>query len=91
MFRLWSIGEGKEFEYLPGVSLTVASLPNVTLKPFHFTQDILPNPDESPDAWKETVDVLDDDPKTIILFPDSFSIRTAVSYRHLTLPTICSV
>ena len=26
------IGEGKEFEYLPGVSLTVASLPNVTLK-----------------------------------------------------------
>ena len=27
------IGEGKEFEYLPGVSLTVASLPNVTLKP----------------------------------------------------------
>ena len=70
------IGEGKEFEYLPGVSLTVASLPNVTLKPFHFTQDILPNPDESPDAWKETVDVLDDDPKTIILFPDPFSIRT---------------
>ena len=70
------IGEGKEFEYLPGVSLTVASLPNVTLKPFYFTQDILPNPDESPDAWKETVDVLDDDPKTIILFPDPFSIRT---------------
>jgi len=70
------IGEGKEFEYLPGVSLTVASLPNVTLKPFHFTQDILPNPDESPDAWKESVDVLDDDPKTIILFPDPFSIRT---------------
>ena len=70
------IGEGKEFEYLPGVSLTVASLPNVTLKPFHFTRDILPNPDESPDAWKETVDVLDDDPKTIILFPDPFSIRT---------------
>ena len=53
------IGEGKEFEYLPGVSLTVASLP-----------------DESPDAWKESVDVLDDDPKTIILFPDPFSIRT---------------
>ena len=70
------IGECKECEYLPGVSLTVASLPNVTLKPFHFTQDILPNPDESPDAWKETVDVLDDDPKTIILFPDPFSIRT---------------
>ena len=80
-FILWCsgsgvIGEGKEFEYLPGVSLTVASLPNVTLKPFHFTQDILPNPDESPDAWKESVDVLDDDPKTIILFPDPFSIRT---------------
>ena len=70
------IGEGKEFEYLPGVSLTVASLPNVELKPFHFSQDELPSPDEGPDAWKDIIEVIDDNPKTIVLFPDPFSIRT---------------
>ena len=70
------IGEGKEFEYLPGISLTAGILPNVTFTPFHFTQNDLPNPDQSPDAWHEIIDTNAENPKAIVLFPDPFSIRT---------------
>jgi|TARA_B100001094_G_scaffold260619_1_gene261150 small ligand-binding sensory domain FIST len=70
------IGEGKEFEYLPGISLTAGILPDVTFTPFHFTQNDLPNPDQSPDAWHEIIDTNAENPKAIVLFPDPFSIRT---------------
>ena len=70
------IGEGKEFEYLPGISLSVGILPNVNFTPFHFTQKDLPNPDESPEAWHEIINTTSQDPKAIVLFPDPFSIRT---------------
>lgn len=70
------IGEGKEFEYLPGISLSAGSLPNVNFKPFHFTQNELPNPDQSPESWKEITNSDEENPKTIVLFPDPFSVRT---------------
>ena len=71
------IGEGKEFEYLPGISLSAGSLPNVDFpKPFHFTQNELPNPDQSPESWKEITNSDEENPKTIVLFPDPFSVRT---------------
>ena len=70
------IGEGKEFEYLPGISLSVGILPNVNFTPFHFTQNELPNPDQSPEAWHEIIDTATENPKAIVLFPDPFSVRT---------------
>ena len=70
------IGEGQEFEYLPGISIIVASLPNVTITPFHFYQDELPSPDEGPKSWEKIVGNVGEDPETIVLFPDPFSIRT---------------
>lgn len=70
------IGEGQEFEYLPGISIIVASLPNVQITPFHFYQDELPSPDEGPKSWEKIVCKVGEDPETIMLFPDPFSIRT---------------
>ena len=70
------IGEGQEFEYLPGISIIVASLPNVKITPFHFYQDELPSPDEGPKSWEKIVGNTGENPETIVLFPDPFSIRT---------------
>ena len=47
------IGEGKEVENFPAVSLTAAVLPEVSLQAFHLEEKALPSLDASPKAWKE--------------------------------------
>jgi len=51
------IGGGVEVEQGPALSLTAASLPGVTLHPFHVEADDLPGPDDDPSAWEETLGV----------------------------------
>jgi small ligand-binding sensory domain FIST len=52
-------GRPQEIEDEPAISLTLASLPNVKVYPFHLRPETLPDLDSSPDAW---VDIIGVDP-----------------------------
>ena len=45
------IGNGREVEQEPAISLTVASLPGVEINGFHIEGDDLPDLDAGPDKW----------------------------------------
>jgi small ligand-binding sensory domain FIST len=47
------IGGGREVEHGPGLSLTAAILPGVSLHPFHFGMDSLPDGPEAREAWEK--------------------------------------
>src|SRR5262245_47558040 len=51
------IGGGREVENRPGVALTVAHLPDVTVAPFVLAPDALPDADAAPSAWHEAIGV----------------------------------
>ena len=51
------IGEGREVENQPAVSITGALLPDVNLNLFHIEDSDLPTPDDAPSAWEEIVGV----------------------------------
>ena len=62
------IGGGREVEHRPGLSLTVAHLPDVELYPFHLDGDDVPDMDAGPDAWEEALNVTaEDDPRFVLL------------------------
>ena len=73
------IGDNREVEHRPGLSITAAHLPGVELTPFHLEGDNLPDADASPSKWEEVLNVsADGDPRFLLLldpftFPaDSF-------------------
>ena len=47
------IGNGQEVEQRPALSITAASLPAVTVTPFHIASDALPDLDAGPSSWQE--------------------------------------
>ena len=49
------IGGGHEIEQRAGFSLTAASLPGVSIKPFHLANESLPDLDASPGEWETMV------------------------------------
>lgn len=64
--------ETEEVEDAPALSLTLASLPGVTVQSFHVASDDLPDLDSPPDAW---VDLIGADPAAnpqFILMADPF-------------------
>ncbi|NEQ32661.1 MAG: hypothetical protein F6K04_16930 [Leptolyngbya sp. SIO4C5] len=66
-------GEAVEAEGQPALSLSLASLPGVTLQSFHCSSEDLPDLDSPPDRWSELIGV---DPQTqphFILMADPFS------------------
>ena len=70
------IGGGHEVEDAPGLSLTVGSLPDVTLRGFHLRGEDLPSADAPPEAWAERIGVpLDADP-AFVLLADPFTFDT---------------
>lgn len=70
------IGNGREMEEKPAVSLTVAVLPDVKITPFSVLQDQLPTPDASPRAWRDLVGVSPEDKPSFLILSDPFSIDT---------------
>ncbi len=67
------IGGGREVENRPGFSLTVASLPDVELLPFHVGGEDVPDLDAGPDVWEEVLKVpAEGDPRFLLLL-DPFS------------------
>ena len=67
------IGAGREIEQRPGLSLTVAQLPDVELTSFHLDGDDLPDLDAPPDAWEKCLGVSSQDQPSFILLVDPFS------------------
>ncbi len=68
------IGNGKEVEDRPAVSLTAAVLPDVEIVPFHVTQEQLPDADAGPKTWRELVHVNPEKQPSFLILSDPFSI-----------------
>jgi small ligand-binding sensory domain FIST len=65
-----------EIEAEPAISLTLAHLPGVDIKPFHILGDQLPDLDSSPDAWVDLLGVTPSSQPQFILFSSAFSAGT---------------
>lgn len=63
----------QEIEDQPALSLCLASLPEVTLTPFHVTAEGLPDMDSSPSQWTELFGVPVDTNPHFIVLADPFS------------------
>ena len=65
----------QEVEGKPALSLTVASLPDVEVVPFHVTADDLPDLDSPPNKWWDLVGVGMEEEPNFILLSDPFSAK----------------
>ena len=70
------IGGGHEIEQRPGFSLTAATLPGVSITPFHVANESMPDLDASPTAWETLVGTTPDDRPQFLLITDPFTIRS---------------
>jgi small ligand-binding sensory domain FIST len=68
------IGGGEEVEQYPAVTLTVARLPDVTVRPFHL-EGTLPDLDGPPDSWESLLGVKRAEEPQFVLLADPFSAR----------------
>jgi small ligand-binding sensory domain FIST len=68
------IGDGREVEDSPGLSMVAAHLPGVVLSSFHIAPDRLPSPDASPDEWIARVGVDPAQSPDFLLLADPFSM-----------------
>lgn len=66
-------GEAQEVEGAPALSLSLAHLPGVNVRPFHIPPDDLPDLDSPPDAWVELIGVSPQEQPQFILLADPFS------------------
>ena len=70
------IGDGHELESQPGVSVTAAVLPGVTIHPFALSDEDMPDLDASPRAWEKWVGVSAASQPQFLFLSDPFSFRT---------------
>jgi small ligand-binding sensory domain FIST len=69
------VGDGREVEHAPALTITAAILPDVTLTPFRVADSSLPDLDVSPRHWHQLAGVAPADQPQFILLADPFSIR----------------
>ena len=69
------VGESREVEHAPALTVTAALLPDVTLTPFRAADSSLPDLDASPRQWHQLVGVPPSEQPQFILLADPFSIR----------------
>lgn len=67
------LGGGREVEHRPSVSLTLATLPNVEIHPFHVLLSDYPDGDAPPSEWHALFGVRPDENPNFILLPDPFT------------------
>ena len=67
------IGNGLEVEQRSGVSITVAVLPGVTIRPFHIESGQLPDMDAGPDKWEELIGVGQEKDPHFVMLADPYS------------------
>ena len=68
-------GKPQELEQEPAISLSLAHLPEVTVKPFHISAEQLPDLDSSPDDWCNLIGVPTADNPQFIILADPFSAK----------------
>jgi small ligand-binding sensory domain FIST len=68
------IGQNKELENVPALSLLTLSLPGATLHAVRFTQDMI-DACETPLSWRDKLDIQLDDVNAWLLFADPFRIE----------------
>jgi small ligand-binding sensory domain FIST len=69
------VGDGREVEHAPALTVIAAVLPDVTLKPFRIADSSLPDLDVSPRPWHQLAGVPPTDHPQFIVLADPFSIR----------------
>lgn len=69
------IGDGKEAEQTPAISLTAAVMPDVTITPIRLDDASLPDMDSGPRAWEDAVGVKVSTEPQFVILADPFSIR----------------
>jgi len=69
------IGGGREVEDRPGLAVTAAYLPGVTVTPFDARQGDLPTPDAPPEEWHHLVGTAPNGHTAIVLLPDPFTLQ----------------
>ena len=77
------IGGGHEVENRPGLSLTAAVLPGVSLVPFHIKVEDLPDVEASREEWERLVKTFDREKPHFLLLPDPFTFNPDLFLRGL--------
>jgi len=81
------IGGGKEVEHGPAVSLAAAILPGVTLRPFHYEMDDLPEADGSAEVWRARFGEGEHEPHFLLLSdPFSFDVEPLIRGLDVAFP-----
>jgi small ligand-binding sensory domain FIST len=70
------IGGGAEVEQRPGIALTAAALPDVTVTPFALAAEALPDQDASPGAWRQVLGIPQRPVPHFILLADPFTFAS---------------
>jgi small ligand-binding sensory domain FIST len=68
------IGDSREIEDRPALSITAAHLPNVDILPFHLDSGDLPDPDAAPDSWEITFNTQPERGPDFLLLSDPYSM-----------------
>ena len=68
-------GKPQEVEQQTAISLSLANLPEVTVKAFHISAEQLPDLDSSPDQWCDLIGVPTVDKPQFIILADPFSAK----------------
>jgi small ligand-binding sensory domain FIST len=76
------VGENKEVEQVPALSLLVGRLPNVDVAPFHLTQQEVEDA-TGPAYWHFKLEVTTDEKPNLILLADPFTIQAVQLVQHL--------
>ena len=66
------IGDRREVEHRPALSLMAASLPDVSITPFHVDQTVIEDMSET--YWQDRLAMPDDAEPAFVLFPDPFTV-----------------
>lgn len=69
------IGEGREVEDAPALSVTAAVLPGVEVQPFHLEQEGLPDLDGGPRPWETAVGVKASSKPAFVVLADPYTVR----------------
>jgi len=67
------IGDGREIEQRPGLSITAAVLPDVDIRPVHLQVDGLPDLDAGPDKWVDLFGVAPERDPHFVMLADPYS------------------
>ena len=82
------LGDGREIEHGPSLAMTAAVLPGVTLRPFHYEREAVPELSVSANVWRERLGDSKTDPHILLLSdPYSFDVEPFARGLDLAFPS----